>query len=185
MKKYIIVLILMLISIHGYSQRMVYKQKALEVSVGMLASKDVSSNYYVNLTLNSFGRRGNYWIWSTEFQRRTTDYKRWKLPLENYLGEIGYSVQLLSDSRKFITLNAGLTGVAGYEVLNRGDSILSDGALLLNDGGFIFGTAGRLSLETYLSDNIVLLLQARIRVLWGTDLDQFRPSSGIGLRINF
>ncbi|MOA53184.1 Conjugative transposon protein TraO [compost metagenome] len=92
---------------------------------------------------------------------------------------------MLSDARKFITFNAGLTGVAGYEVLNRGDRILSDGALLLNDGGFIFGTAGRLSLETYLSDNIVLLLQGRIRVLWGTDLDQFRPSSGIGLRINF
>ncbi|KXH84914.1 conjugal transfer protein TraO [Chryseobacterium kwangjuense] len=185
MKKYSIFLILTLISIHGYSQRMVYKQKALEVSTGLLSTKEVRSNYYVNLTLNSYARRGNYWIWSAEFQRRTTDYKQWKLPLENYLGEVGYSVQLLSDAKKFITLNAGLTGVAGYEVVNRGDSLLSDGALLLNEGGFIFGTGGRLSLETYLSDRVVLLLQGRIRVLWGTDLEQFRPSSGVGLRINF
>ncbi|WP_426477491.1 conjugal transfer protein TraO [Chryseobacterium sp. CBSDS_008] len=185
MKKYSIVLILILISIHGFSQRMVYKQKALEVSAGLLSTKEVKSNYYVNLTLNSYAKHGNYWIWSAEFQRRSTDYKRWKLPLENYLGEVGYSVQLLSDPKKFITLNAGLTGVVGYEVVNRGDSLLSDGALLLNEGGFIFGTGGRLSLEAYLSDTVVLLLQGRIRVLWGTDLEQFRPSSGIGLRINF
>lgn len=185
MKKYIIVIILTLVSIRGYSQRMFYKQKALEVHVGILSTKEISHNYYLNLTLNSFVKRGNYWIWSVEYQRKTTDYKDWQIPLENYLGEIGYSTQLLADSKKFVTLNLGLTAVGGYEMVNRGDSLLLDGAKLLNKSGAVYGAGGRLSLETYLSNRVVFLLQGRIKVLWGTDFEQFRPSAGMGLRFNF
>lgn len=185
MKKNIIVILLILFSIKGYAQRMVYRQKALEVSAGMLSTKEVSSNYEINLTLNSFAKRGNYWIWSVTYHRQTAKYKDWEIPLDRYLGEIGYSTQLLSDAKKFITLNLGLTGVGGYEMVNKGDSILLDGAKLLNKSGPVYGAGGRLSLETYLSDRIVLLLQGRVKVLWGTDFEQFRPSAGIGLRFNF
>lgn len=185
MKKYIMVFVLLLVSFQGYSQRMIYKQKALEVSSGILSTKEIGSNYYVNLTLNSFARRGGYWIWSIEYQRKTSQYKQWQIPLESYLGEIGYSTQLLSDAGKLITLNLGLTAVAGYEMVNRGDSLLMDGAKLLNKDGMVYGTAGRLSLETYLSDQVVILLQGRIKVLWGSDFEEFRPSAGIGFRFNF
>jgi hypothetical protein len=34
-----------------------------------------------------------------------------------------------------------------------------DGGVLKNRNGFVFGTGGRLSLETYLSDRIVFMLQ--------------------------
>lgn len=185
MKKLFIIIMLGLISISVYSQRMVYKQKALEINAGIQSHREVSDNYYFNITLNSFGRYGNYWIWGAEFQNRSADYKQWKIPIKDYLGEVGYSLQLFSDNRKFITLNAGLTGVGGFEVVNKGDSTLMDGAVLHSKNQFVFGTAGRLSLETYLSDRIVFMLQGRIRVLWGTDLEKFRPSSGVGLRINF
>lgn len=185
MKKYLMILMLGLISISGYAQRMIYRQKGVEVNAGILSDKDISNNYYFNITLNSFGRYGNYWIWGAEFQSRNTDYKQWKIPIKSYLGEMGYSLQLFSDNRKFITLNAGLMGVGGFEVVNRGDSTLMDGAVLHSKNQFVFGVAGRLSLETYLSDRIVFMVQGRLRVLWGTDLEKFRPSSGVGLRINF
>ncbi len=84
-----------------------------------------------------------------------------------------------------ITLNGGLTGVGGYEYVNKGDSVLVDGGVLQNKNQFVFGTGGRLSLEAYLSDRIVFMLQGRIKVLWGTDLERFRPSTGVGLRFNF
>ncbi|UIR57835.1 conjugal transfer protein TraO [Sphingobacterium sp. SRCM116780] len=164
---------------------MIYKQKAIEVNTGILSAKEANRNFYVNVTLNRFARQGNYWIWGAEYQRKTTAYREWQIPLESYLGEVGYSVQLLSDAKKFITLNVGLTGVGGYEIVNKGDSLLLDGAKLLDENNFIYGTGGRLSLETYLSDRVVLMLQGRIRVLWGTDLEQFRPSTGIGFRFNF
>ncbi|MFS4474356.1 conjugal transfer protein TraO [Chryseobacterium sp. T20] len=185
MKKYIIFLVLAILSIKLHAQRMVYKQKSLEINTGLLNTERVGKNFYLNLTLNSFAKHGNYWIWGVEYQRKTVDYKNWEIPLEDFIGEVGYSFKLLSDSRKFITLNGGITGVVGYESVNRGDSLLLDGGLLKSNNGFVFGSSGRLSLETYLSDRIVFMLQGRIRVLWGTDLERFRPSTGVGLRFNF
>jgi len=185
MKKYMIVWLLVMISINSYSQRMVNKQKAVELNVGILNTKAVNENFYLNLTLNSFVRHGNYWIWGIEYQQQTKSVRQWKVPIERYIGEVGYSKQLLSDRRKFITLNLGFTATAGYETVNKGDSLLLDGAKLLSRDQFVYGTGGRLSLETYLSDRIVFLIQGRVRVLWGTDLDRFRPSAGIGIRVNF
>ncbi|MGE6397062.1 conjugal transfer protein TraO [Chryseobacterium scophthalmum] len=185
MKKYIIFSVLAIMSISLHAQRMVYKQNSIEINSGLLNTERVSKNFYLNLTLNSFAKHGNYWIWGLEYQKKTVNYKDWEIPLEDFLGEIGYSVKLLSDARKFITLNGGFTGVAGYESVNKGDSLLLDGGVLQNKNGFVFGTGGRLSLETYLSDRIVFMLQGRIMVLWGTDLERFRPSTGIGLRFNF
>lgn len=185
MKKYILVILLFIIGIKGYSQRMIYSQKGLEVNAGILATNEINKNFYLNLTLTSFSRGGDYWIWGVEYQKKTVAYKQQFVPLESYLGDFGYSVQLLADRKKFITLNLGLTGVGGYEVVNKGDSLLLNGAILRNRNQFVYGTGGRLSVETYLSDRIVLMLQGKIKILWGTDLDRFRPTSGLGLRINF
>lgn len=185
MKKHVIIWLMLLISIAGHAQRMVYKQKAMEVTVGLLDSKEVNVNYYLNISLNSFARHGNYWIWGGEYQRRNLVFKQWNIPIESYLGEVGYSKKLLSDKRKVITLNLGLTGTGGYEIVNSGDGILFDGARLQDQSQFVYGAGGRLSIETYLSDRIVFLVQGKIKVLWGTDLEQFRPGAGIGFRINF
>ncbi|MCL1666552.1 conjugal transfer protein TraO [Elizabethkingia ursingii] len=185
MKKYILVLLLFVISIKSYSQRMIYKQKGMELNMGAMDTKDIMRNFYINLTLTSYARHGNYWMWSAEYQKRTTDYKEWSVPVETYLTDIGYSMRLLADTKKFITVNVGVTGAAGYEVANKGDSLLLDGAILLDKNQFVYGTGGRLSIETYLNDRIVLLLQGRVKVLWGTDFDRVRPSCGIGFRFNF
>jgi hypothetical protein len=99
--------------------------------------------------------------------------------------EGGYSFYLFADIRKNISLNAAITGLIGYETINRGNDILYDGAKILNEENFIYGAVGKLSLETYLSDHFVLLVQARAKVLWGASLEQLRPSTGIGLRYNF
>ncbi|REC61837.1 conjugal transfer protein TraO [Chryseobacterium pennae] len=185
MKKHVIILLMLLISVSGYAQRMVYKQKAVEVTVGILDSKEVNGNYYLNLTVNSFGRHGNYWIWGGEYQRRNIAFRQWNVPVDSYMGELGFSKQLLSDKRKFITLNLGVTAAAGYEIVNKGENILFDGARLEDQNQFVYGAGGRLSIETYLSDRIVFLLQGKLKVLWGTDLEQFRPGAGAGFRINF
>lgn len=166
------------------AQRMLPGQKGLEINAGML-SKEVSDNYYLNLTLTVNGKNGNYWIWGAEYTHQFADYRALQIPLEAYTGEVGYSLQLLGDTRKTITLNAGLTAVAGYETINRGKEMLYDGSTILDKDNFIYGAGGRLSLETYLSDRFVLLLQGRTKVVWGTDLKQFRPSAGVGLRFNF
>jgi len=63
--------------------------------------------------------------------------------------------------------------------------MLYDGAKIVSEDNFIYGAGGRITFETYLSDRFVFILQGRTKVLWGTDLKQFRPSVGVGLRFNF
>lgn len=185
MIKYIFTVVLVMLCITVVqAQRMLPKQKGVEINAGML-SKEISDNYYLNLTLTVNGKNGNYWIYGAEYTHQLSAYRDVRIPLETYTGEVGYSLQLLGDIRKTISLNAGLTAVAGYETINRSETMLPDGSTILDSDNFVYGTGGRLSLETYLSDRFVLLLQGRTKVLWGTDLKQFRPSTGIGLRFNF
>jgi len=185
MTKYIFAVMLAMLSITAtQAQRLMPKQKGLEINAGML-EKEISDNYYLNLTLTVNGQHGGYWIWGAEYTHQFADYRTVQIPLEDYTGEVGYSLQLLGDARKTVTLNAGLTAVAGYESINRGNTVLYDGSKILDGNNFVYGAAGRLSFETYLSDRFVLLLQGRTKVLWGTDLKQFRPSAGVGLRFNF
>ena len=186
MKKYIYTVMLVLMGITAsQAQRMLPKQKGLEVNAGVLSNDKIGNDYYINIAMTVNGENGNYQLWALEYTHQYYQYKDLRIPRETYTAEGGYSFFLLGDARKNVTLNAAITGVIGYETINRGEEILHDGAKILSGDNFIYGAGGRLSLETYLSDRFVLVFQGRTKVLWGTDLEQFRPSAGIGLRFNF
>ena len=186
MKKYIYTVMLIFMSITiAQAQRMLQKQKGLEVSTGVLSDDKIGNDYYLSVAMTVNGKNGNYQLWALEYMHQYHDYKDLRIPQETYTAEGGYSSFLLGDARKNITLNAAITGVIGYESINRGEELLYDGAKIVSEDNFIYGAGGRLSFETYLSDHFVLILQGRTKVFWGTDLDQFRPSAGVGLRFNF
>ena len=186
MKKYIYTVMLILLSMTSIqAQRMLPKQKGLEINVGALSSEKISNDYYLNIGMTINGKNGNYQLWALEYTHQYHAYKEVYIPQETYTAEGGYSFFLLGDWRKRFTLNAGITGVVGYETINRGKEVLDDGAKILSEDNFLYGVGGRLSLETYLSDWLVLSLQGRIKALWGTDLEQFRCTVGVGLRFNF
>lgn len=167
------------------AQRMLPKQKGLEVNAGVLSNDKIGNDYYFNMTMTVNGKNGNYQLWALEYAHQYYQYKDLRIPQETYTAEGGYSFFLLGDARKNITFNAAITGVVGYESINRGEELLFDGAKIISEDNFIYGAGGRLSFETYLSDHFVLVLQGRTKVLWGTDLKQFRTSAGVGLRFNF
>lgn len=186
MKKYIYTVMFVLMGIMvTQAQRMLPKQKGLEVSTGILSNDKIGNDYYISLGMIINGKKGNYQLWALEYSHRYHDYKDISIPQETYTAEGGYSFFLLGDTRKNIALNFGITGVVGYESINRGEAMLYDGAKILSEDNFIYGAGGRLTFDTYLSDRFVLVLQGRTKVLWGTDLEQFRPSAGVGLRFNF
>ncbi|MFH6961716.1 conjugal transfer protein TraO [Flavobacterium plurextorum] len=186
MKKYIYTVMLVLTSITmAQAQRMLPKQRGLEISTGVLSDDKIGNDYYISAAMTVNGKNGNYQLWALEYTHQYHDYKDLRIPQETYTAEGGYSFFLLGDVRKNITLNFGITGVIGYESINRGEAMLDDGAKILSEDNFIYGAGGRLTFETYLSDRFVLVLQGRTKVLWGTDLRQFRPSAGLGLRFNF
>lgn len=186
MKKYIytVMFLFMVITI-SQAQRMLPKQKGLEVNTGILSGDKIGNDYYINIGMTVNDKNGNYQLWALEYTHQYHDYKNLRIPQETYTAEGGYSFFLLGDSRKNITLNAGITGVVGYETINQDEKMLYDGAKILNEDNFIYGAGGRITLETYLSDRFVLVLQGRTKFLWGTDMEQFRPSAGVGLRFNF
>lgn len=186
MRKYIYTLMLFfMVFTVTQAQRMLPKQKGMEISTSILSNDKIGNDYYINIGMTVNGKNGNYQIWAFEYTHQYHDYKHIRIPQETYTFEGGYSFFLLGDNQKNITLNFGITGVVGYESINRDETMLYDGAKLLSENSFVYGAGGRLTLEMYLSDRFVLVLQGRTKVLWGTDLEQFRPSAGIGLRFNF
>ncbi|SKA33129.1 Conjugative transposon protein TraO [Chitinophaga eiseniae] len=186
MKQYMITLLLAFLGITGANaQRMLPGQKGLEVHAGMLSNDRPEKNYYLALGMNSFAKSGNYGFGLIEYNHQEATYKAIRIPLESYFVEGGYSLRLLGDARRQISLYASLSGVVGYQTINRGKQLLYDGSQVLSEEGLLYGGGGRLSLETYLCDRMVLLLQGRVRMLWGAAIDQFRPSAGLGLRFNF
>lgn len=186
MEKYIYTLMLVLMGIAtAQAQRMLPGQKGMEVSAGKVSHGKIGNDYYLNIGMTVNGKNGNYQLWALEYSHQYHDYKGFRIPRETYTAEGGYSFFLLGDARKSITFNAALTGLVGYESINQGERLLFDGAKIASEDNFIYGAGGRLSLEAYLSDRFVLVLQGRTKVYWGTDLNQFRPSAGAGLRFNF
>ena len=165
------------------AQRMIPKQKAIEISSGTLLKKH-QNNYFVNFGFVVYAKKGNYFLYSLEFSKSITDYKTFKIPIENYLGEVGYSLNIISNNTKSLMINSSIFAVGGYENINRDKTDLPDGALLRNESSFIYGASGRLSLELYLSDRFVLLGYGKARMVWNTSLESLRPSVGLGLRIN-
>ena len=54
--------------------------------------------------------------------------------------------------------------------------------LIIGKFCFIYGGALTLELETYLTDRVVLLVNARERMLFGSDIGKFHTQVGIGLK---
>ena len=94
----------------------------------------------------------------------------------------GYYLKFLSDRRKTFFLSLGLSALAGYETSNRSEKLLPDGATLLDKDCFIYGGALTLELEAYLTDRVALLLNARERALFGSDIGKFHSQVSLGLK---
>ena len=66
--------------------------------------------------------------------------------------------------------------------MNWGETRLRDGASLRSGDGFIYGLVPALEAELFLSDRIVLLLNLRQRVLFGSDVGNFNTLAGFGIK---
>ena len=129
-----------------------------------------------------YTKNANRWVIGGEYLHKKYDYKDMRIPVEQFTAEGGYYLKFLSDRRKTFFLSLGLSALAGYETSNRGGKLLPDGATLLDKDCFIYGGALTLELETYLTDRMVLLVNARERMLFGSDIGKFHTQVGMGLK---
>ncbi|MGV4528982.1 conjugal transfer protein TraO [Ornithobacterium rhinotracheale] len=167
------------------AQRLFPGQQGLEASVNLLPTslKLDTKAYDIRLGYIRYTHEGDYWQFGVAYTRHVYTYREQDLPIETYTAESGYSLSLIGNSSRNVSLSVGLSGVVGYEFINRGNHTLPDGAVINNKDAWVYGGLARLRLERYLIDNMLVFVQGQTQMMWGTQREQLRPHIGFGLRI--
>lgn len=170
-----------------YAQRCLPGMQGIQVTGGMVdgvysSANDNELGYYFGLSMATYTKNGNKWVFGAEFLNKYHPYKDDRIPVSQFTAEGGYYLKFLSDLNKVVLFSLGGSALAGYETSNWGEKILFAGSTLRNKDSFIYGGAITLEMETYLSDRVVLLLTARERMLWGTSTGHFHTQFGLGLK---
>ena len=170
----------------AHAQRCLPGMKGLQVTGGMADGVHWNSKsdfaYYFGAAMSTYTKNGNRWVIGGEYLEKRYNYKDIKIPVQQFTAEGGYYLNFLSDRRKTFFLSLGLSALAGYETSHRDKKILPDGSTLLDKDCFVYGGALTLELEAYLTDRVVLLLNARERTLFGSDIGKFHTQVGVGVK---
>ncbi len=168
------------------AQRYLPGQTGVELSGGFVNGLKFrpaeGARFYANLSMSTYNRKGNRWVFGAEYLGRGFAYRETSIPVAQITAEGGHYINFLSDPSKTVFLSVGGSALAGYETLNRGERLLYDGARLTGKDGFIYGGAVSVEIETYITDRIVFLVRARERVLFGGEVGTFQFQLGAGFK---
>lgn len=169
------------------AQRCLPGMQGIRFTGGMVDGFHSSANrnelgYHFGLSLDTYTKNCNRWVFGAEYLQKYHPYKDIRIPTSQFTAEGGYYYTFLSDANKTFLLSVGGSALAGYETNNWGERLLFDGSTLQSEEAFLYGGAVSLELESYLSNRVVLLLNARERCLWGTQTGRFHFEFGAGLK---
>jgi len=140
-------------------------------------------NFNAGFNFTRYIRNYHYYHFGLNYLQQNYHYNELKVPVRDYMGEGGFMFHLVSSPGKSFLVYGGPCISLGYEEVNDGNKWLPDGAYLEARNRFVYGAGAQLSLEGFITDNVVALAKAKGTFLFGTDLDLFRPSVLIGIRI--
>lgn len=189
MKKYLFLLACAVASmLPAQAQRLIPKQKGIEVMGSQPIVKGeklfVKDNFGLGFSLTRYLKRENYSFLTVEYEQQNMPYRSYDVKLKDAFVHLGYMQPIVSDNGKNVFAYAGISALGGYEEINKDRQLLPDGATLLDRSRFVYGGAVHLSIECFLSDNVLLLLKGQGRILFGTDVHHFRPAVSAGIRFN-
>ncbi|MFR9554281.1 MAG: conjugal transfer protein TraO [Rikenellaceae bacterium] len=164
---FIMVALVALCTTSANAQRYLPKMQGIELRGGLVDGVQNSNNFYAGAAISTYTKSQNRWVFGAEYLQKEYDYKSIKIPKAQITAEGGYYLMFLSDPSKTLFVSIGGSALMGYETSNWGEKLLYDGATLRSKDNLLYGGAITLEVETYLSDRVVLLLNARERVLWG------------------
>ena len=183
------VAVTMLFSLPSQAQRLIPKQRGVEVvgSVPLIKGEKLftGDNFGVGMSLTRYLKRENYAFVLAEYEQQNMPYRSYNVKLKDVLLHLGYMHPVLSDNGKNVFLYGGISALGGYEQLNEDKKLLPDGATLLDRSRFVYGGAVHGSVEVFLTDRVLFLVKVQGRFLFGTDVHRFRPAVSAGLRFNF
>lgn len=149
---------------------------------GFNLSKGEKQAFALGIGMATYNKSGNRWLLGAEYLQKQYGYKDELIPVSQFTGEFGYLINVLSDHSKTVFFSLGGSAMAGYETVNRSKKDLPDGAMLVNDGQLLYGGAVAFEIETFLSDRLVLLVNARERILYGSTVGKFHFQLGVGFK---
>lgn len=183
------VTVAMLFSLPSNAQRLIPKQRGIEVlgSVPLIKGEKLftGDNFGVGISLTHYLKGENYTFVGVEHEQQNMPYRSYNVKLKDILLQVGYMHPVLSDRGKNVFLYGGISALGGYEQLNEDKKLLPDGATLLDRSRFVYGGAVHGSVEVFLTDRVLFLVKAQGRFLFGMDVHRFRPAVSAGLRVNF
>ena len=180
--------VVMTFSLPSHAQRLIPKQKGIEVvgSVPLIKGEKLfaKDNFGVSVSLTRYLKRENYSFVRVEYEQQNIPYRSYNVKLKDALLQVGYMHPILSDKGKNVLLYGGISALGGYEQLNEDKKLLPDGATLLDRSRFVYGGAVHGSVEVFLTNRILFLVKVQGRFLFGTDVHRFRPALSAGFRFN-
>ena len=182
------VTVAMLFSLPSNAQRLIPKQRGIEVlgSVPLIKGEKLftGDNFGVGISLTRYLKKENYTFASLGYEQQNLPYRSYNIPMKDILLHLGYMQPVLADRGKNVLVYVGVSALCGYEELNRDKKLLPDGATLLDRSRFVYGGAVHGSVEVFLTDKMLFVLKAQGRLLFGSDVHRFRPALSAGLRFN-
>ena len=176
------------VAMPSHAQRLIPNQKGLELYGGVPIVQGEkpfrAESYSAGVSLVRYFKTTNYAFLTLECEGQTYGYRSFDMPVIDGLLQLGYMHPILSDGGKNIFLYLGASGLTGYEEVNGSRADLPDGAKLLNRSRWVYGGALHASVELFLKDSWLLVVRGQGRMLFGSDLNVFRPNVTIGLRVN-
>lgn len=169
------------------AQRYLPRQKGIQLTGGCVDGFQFKNGggqaFFGGIALSSYTKNGNRWVFGAEYLQKKHAYKDILIPASQITAEGGYYYKFLSDPSKTVFFSIGASAMAGYETINWGKELLFDGATISSKDNFLYGGAVSFEIETYLSDRLVLLVNARERILFGSDISKFHTQVGVGIKV--
>lgn len=107
------------------AQRALPGMKGIQVTAGMVdgfhSSNSNELGYYFGLSMATYTKHSNKWVFGAEFLNRYYPYKADRIPVSQFTGEGGYYLNFLSDHNKIFNFSLGGSALAGYEISNWGE----------------------------------------------------------------
>lgn len=190
MKKIIYILLLFLAtgSRPATAQRCIPGQMGMQLSAGLtdgllLRNRHGAYTFWADMALVRYNRNRTHWSFGVSLLRKDYPYAGELIPKLQYTTEAGYYIPLAASRGRGCILSAGLSGLAGYERINAGQTVLSDGASLSERGGFIGGGTLAAELAAFFGDRLALLVTIKERCYFGSTVGNFHTQLGFGIRV--
>ena len=169
------------------AQRNLSGMSAVEIKANMVdgfyTGKSRDCGYALGVSYSIFKGKQNTWSFGGEYLQTYKPYgEKGRIPVAQFTAEAGYNLHLVSDYSQTFHLYGGLSALGGYETVNWGKHVLSDGSTIHNGDAFIYGGALTLEADFYLSDNIALTVNVKERFVWGNSTGHFHTQYGVGIK---